>query len=274
VLLRTDSRGVLAIGQPSHAWISGQLARIWGNARFGAVEPYEEVCLGAEQHDVGMADWDLAPARNPDSGLPRSFMEMPIEAHLELWTAGPRRLLAQSRYAALLASIHGYRLYEHRDLTRLAPTDADCVREFLAEQRRFQAELLESLRADPATATAAREQTVARNSQLVWTWDTLSLAVCLDWAPYTVAEVPTAGAPVPMRLAPAGQPRRLTLDPWPFEPGSVIVRCEGRRLRGPYGDEVVLRQALAAAPWETLEFELSPVPSAPTASAETPASAR
>src|SRR6185312_9496068 len=63
VLLRTDSRGVLAIGQPSHAWISGQLARIWGNARFGAVEPYEEVCLGAEQHDVGMADWDLAPAR-------------------------------------------------------------------------------------------------------------------------------------------------------------------------------------------------------------------
>jgi hypothetical protein len=258
VLLRTDERGVLAIGQPSHAWISGQLARAWGNARFGAVEPLREVCLGAEQHDVGMADWDLAPALNPSTGLPRSFMEMPIQTHLALWTAGPRRLLAQSRYAALLASIHGYRLYEHRDVTRLAPAEAAEVREFLAGQRRFQAALLESLRADPATATAALDPMVARNSQLVWTWDALSLAVCLDWAPYAAAEVPTAAEPVPMRLAPAGGLRRLTLDPWPFASESMVVRCEGRRLLGTYDDEDQLRVALDAAGWETLEFELSP----------------
>lgn len=258
MLLRTDERGVVAIGQPSHAWVSGQLARAWGNARFGAVEPRDEVCLGAEQHDIGMADWDLAPARNPDSGLPRSFMEMPIDTHLELWTIGPRRLVAQSRYAALLASIHGYRLYEHRDVSRLAPVDADSVREFLAAQLRFQAELLTSLRADSVTAPAAREQIVARNSQLLWTWDTLSLAICLDWAPYTAADVPTAAEPVPMRLAPAGQPGRLTLDPWPFQHGSLIVRCEGRRLHGPYDGEDQLRAALATAPWETIEFELCP----------------
>jgi Protein of unknown function (DUF3891) len=258
VLLRIDDLGVLAIGQPSHAWISGQLARAWGNTRFGAVEPFEEVCLGAEQHDVGMADWDLAPSLNPDNGLPRSFMEMPIESHLELWTAGPRRLLAQSRYAALLASMHGHRLYEHRDLTKLAPGDADAVRRFLSEQRRFQAALLDALRADPETAASASDQTIARNSQLVRIWDTLSLAVCLDWAPYTAAEVPTAEDPVPVHLAPGGQPRRLTLDPWPFDHGSLIVRCEGRRLRGPFEDGDQLAAALAAAPWETVKFELSP----------------
>lgn len=270
MLLRTDDRGVVAIGQPSHAWVSGQLARAWGNTRFGAVEPYDEVCLGAEQHDNGMSDWDLAPGRNPDSGLPRSFMEMPIGTHLELWTVGPRRLVAQSRYAALLASLHGYRLYEHRDVSKLAPADADSVRAFLAAQREFQTELLTSLRADRATAQAAHELTVARNSQLVWTWDTLSLAICLDWAPHTVADVPTAREPVSMHLAPAGQPRRLKLDPWPFEPGSLIVRCEGRRLHGPYGDDDQLRAALAIAPWETVEFELCPA----TTSAETPAAAR
>lgn len=258
MLLRTDDHGVLAIAQPSHAWVSGQLARAWGNPRFGTVDPRDEVCLGAEQHDIGMADWDLAPARNPDTGLPRSFMEMPISTHLELWTLGPRRLVAQSRYAALLASIHGLRLYERRDLSKLAPVDAHSVHEFVATQRRFQAELLTSLRSDPATVQAAREQTVARNSQLLWTWDTLSLAICLDWAPYTAAEVPTAGESVSMRLAPAGQPRRLMLDPWPFQHGSLIVRCEGRRLHGPYDDEDQLRAALAAAPWETIEFELCP----------------
>src|ERR1700704_5035327 len=110
MLLRQDERGVLAIGQPSHAWVSGQLARAWGNEQFGAVAPYEEVCLAAEQHDIGMATWDLAPTFNPATGLPHSFVEMPVGTHLKLWSEGPRRLLAQSRYAALLASMHGLRL--------------------------------------------------------------------------------------------------------------------------------------------------------------------
>ncbi len=59
MVLRRDEHGVLAIGQASHAWISGQMARAWGNEQFGPLEPYEEVCLAAEQHDVGMAAWDL-----------------------------------------------------------------------------------------------------------------------------------------------------------------------------------------------------------------------
>jgi hypothetical protein len=256
VLVRKDDHGVLAIGQPSHAWISGQLARAWGNARFGAVDPYEEVCLGAEQHDIGMAAWDLFPALHPDSGLPRSFMEMPIEVHLELWSAGPRRLIRQSRYAALLASIHGWRLYAHRDLDRMTAAEAAAVRNYLSEQRRLQQEVLAALRADPVTAATAAEEIVARNSQLVWTWDTLSLAICLDWAPYAVSDVPTADDPVRLMLARDTGPRRLTLDPWPLEPDTLSVRCEGQRLAGPYRSDAALREALATAPWETLDFKL------------------
>src|SRR5437763_3900256 len=119
MLLRRDERGVLAIGQASHAWISGQLAHAWGNERFGAVEPHGEVTLAAEQHDLGMALWDLNPSFNPGTGLPHSFMEMPLEVHVELWGAAPRRLLTQCRYAALLVSMHGTRLYERRDLEAL-----------------------------------------------------------------------------------------------------------------------------------------------------------
>ena len=115
MLLRNDRGGVLAIGQTSHAWISGQLARAWGNARFPAPEPRDEVCLAAEQHDIGMAQWDLEPTGNPNTGLPYSFMEMPLTEHLGLWSAAPRRLLTQSRYAALLVSMHGARLYARRD---------------------------------------------------------------------------------------------------------------------------------------------------------------
>ena len=58
MVLREDGDGVLCIGQPAHAWVSGQLARAWGNERFGAFAPREEVCLAAAQHDLGMAAWD------------------------------------------------------------------------------------------------------------------------------------------------------------------------------------------------------------------------
>lgn len=256
MLLRRDDRGVITIGQPSHAWISGQLARAWGNDEFGRVEPYEEVCLGAEQHDIGMAAWDLEPTLNPETGLPHSFLEMPLHTHLELWTAGPRRLLRQSRYAALLTSIHGRRLYEKRDLNELAPPDADAVREFIEVRRRFEAQLLASLRADPATAPAAAEDVVARNSQLVSTWDFMSLALCLDYPPITIPAVPTATDQVSLALSRGERRDQVRLEPWPFATSSLVVRCEGQRLTGPYGSPEAMHEALAAAPWETVELEL------------------
>lgn len=258
MLLREDDDGVLAIGQSSHAWISGQFARAWGNDRFGVLEPYEEVCLAAEQHDIGMATWDLDPTRNPETGLPHSFMEMAIATHLALWSAAPRRLLAQSRYAALLVSMHGRRLYELRDLERLPSVDAGAIRAYFDQQRAFQDDLLASLGADPLAARSATPELVARNSQLIWTWDYLSLAVCLGWAPVTATAVPTAENPVDLRLSRAAESRQLALDPWPFTDEIVTVRCEGRRLRSRSETDDDLRRALARAPWETVSFELRP----------------
>jgi hypothetical protein len=250
MLLREDDRGVLAIGQASHAWISGQLARAWGSERFGPVAPHEEVCLAAEQHDVGMATWDLAPTRNPDTGLPHSFTKMPISTHLELWSAAPKHLLTQSRYAALLISMHGTRLYERRDLDKLGPHDAGAVRAYIRAQRELQGRLLESLRGDPDSAAAASAETVARNSDLIWTWDFVSLALCLGWSPSRAHDVPTADAPVELEIAEG------SVRPWPFAADTVVVRCEGRRLTDSFSTDVALQEAFQSAPVETIGFEL------------------
>jgi hypothetical protein len=255
MLLREDGDGVLTIGQASHAWISGQLARAWGNAAFGTLEPREEICLAAEQHDIGMAAWDLTPTLNPQTGLPHSFLEMPIATHMELWQAAPGRLLRQSRYAALLVSMHGARLYERRNLDRLAPEDAAAVRAFIAEQRGFQDELVQTLRDDPATAGAAAPGTIKRNSDLIWTWDFLSLALCLDWAPRELGGVPTAGEATTLSLEPT-EDQAITIAPWPFREDRLSVRCEGKRLRGRFETAQALSAGLAAARWETVRFEL------------------
>lgn len=230
---------MVAIGQPSHAWLSGQLARAWGNDAVAPPDPFDEVCLAAEQHDIGMAEWDLRPSLNPGTGLPHSFMEMPLDVHLELWSAAAGKLVRQSAYAALLVSMHGTALYEMRDLERMDPGDAAKVRRFFAERRAEQDELLAALGLD--------RDAVHRNQRLVWTWDYLSLALCLDWAPDR--------GPDGVRIEPAGD-MRVAVDPWPFAGDSLTVRCEGRRLEGGYPAEADLHAALERAPLVRLAWTL------------------
>ena len=224
MLLRPDGDDTIVIGQPAHAWLSGQLARAWDPRP----EPWEEVCLAAEQHDIGMAAWELAPRLNPETGLPRSFMELELDDHLEIWWRAAPLVLQQSRYAALLVSMHGTALYERRR------TKPERVEQFLAGQRELQQRLIAGF----------DEEQVRRNQRLVWTWDSLSLGLLLDWAPF---ELEHAGITVADR----------TLDPWPFRDDTVTLRCEGRRLHGRFDDEDEMRRALAGAAWVSCDIELA-----------------
>jgi hypothetical protein len=247
MLLREEGDGVIAIGQASHAWISGQLARAWGNARFAAPEPREEVCLAAEQHDVGMAEWDLRPSLNPRTGRPYSFLELPLESHVALWTAAPARLLSQSRYAALLVSLHGTALYERHAPATRDPVQRKLVRDYLDGQHALQAALADQLGADHGELQC--------NQRLLWAWDSLSLAVCLHWQAFAIADVPATKGPLELALA-ATDAKRFTLNPWPFITKQVEVRCEGRRLEGHFDVEAELHEALERAPVVGLVFTL------------------
>jgi hypothetical protein len=215
MLLREDGDAVICIGQPAHAFVSGQLAARWDP------KPSEEVILAATQHDAGMADWDAAPELNPHTGLPQSFMEMPLETHLRLWSHAPHRVLPQSRYAAVLVSMHGTALYEMRRRR------TDAIERYLDEQRALQQRL----------GGDFDQHDLRRDQQLLWTLDSLSLGLCLGWD----------GAE--------------TVDPWPFAADEVRVRCDGRRLQGTFESTEEMRQALAEAPWQTLNFAVRRRPS-------------
>jgi hypothetical protein len=176
---------------------------------------------------------------------------MPLPVHLELWRAAPRRLLRQSRYAALLTSMHGVRLYGLRDPARLSGADAAAIRAFVDAERSWQDEIARSLRVE--------SDELRRNSQLVWTWDDMSLALCLGWPPCTVADVPTAGEPAALELRTGESARQVVIEPWPFRhDGPFTVRVEGQRLSERVDSQDALAEAIAAAPWETLEIELTP----------------
>src|SRR3954470_1620563 len=182
MLIRPGDDSALAIGQLSHSWLAGQLARAWGNDAFGAVEPREDVVLGASQHDIGWARFDLEPRFNPDTGLPRSFLELTLADHLAIWKDAPVYLLSQSLYAALVVSMHGSSLSELR--ARLAPDQAGEVQPHIDEEHARQADLRERL--------GVSEEQAERTRRQMWTWDGLSLALCNNWRPFTMRDVPTA----------------------------------------------------------------------------------
>jgi hypothetical protein len=257
--------GDLLIGQPAHAWVSGQLARAWGNGAFPPPSPREPVCLAAEQHDVGWADADLAPLIGP-AGRPLNFLEYPRAEHVAIWRGAPERLLAQSRYAALLVSLHGTSLYERVHPDEYEPEIATEIRDYVAGQRALQARLAGGLDSDE----------VDRNRRLLLAWDRLSLALCHGTA-MALPSVPAAQGDTTIRVEPAGEPARgaaptrddravpaavatarFVADPWPFAVERVVVGCEARRLAGSFADAAALHAALAAAPWVPLRWELAP----------------
>jgi hypothetical protein len=260
MLYREDPQGRIAITQPMHALVCGQLARAWGNTHFGEVAPWEEVCLGAEQHDVGHTLWEQAPRLNPQTGLPYSFLEMPRQWHLQLWSRAPRLVLPQGRYAALLVSLHGTGLYEHSDATKDPPEIVQAIQNYLAEERAFQEALLASLRADAYYGPYATEQVVARNRRLVQVWDALSLFICFGrHQARTVQQVPTATSATTMTLTLRDDdPTTLVVTPWPFHHDQVQLVYEGRRLRASFSDEASMRQALEQAAWITVQTTLLP----------------
>src|SRR6266581_2346841 len=215
MLHRKDAEGLVVISQPAHAWVSGQLARNWGNAAFS--EPMEAVCLAAEQHDIGFLAWEQSPTLNPATGLPHTFMEMPTAMHLEIWSTGIQRMLQFGRYAALLVSLHFTTLAKRKQAER-AVKEKRLVDEFLAAQDALQASLLASLRHDSYYGQFAAAEIIRRNQQLVSLWDWMSLLLCHGLQERKVIEgVPAKDGIAALELVPqAGPASPVAIKPWPF----------------------------------------------------------
>lgn len=259
MLFRTIEDGTLAITQTTHAWVSGQLARAWGNELTGPVEPREAVNLAAEQHDIGWLNREPEPALNIEAGRPRSFLELPPETHLgEIWSQAGRLALLTSRYAALLVSMHGTNLYgRFRGDSKAAD---GLAQPFLEAQDAFQAELISSLRADPFYAAYVSDDALRRNQRLVALWDRLSLDICRGLSqPDRIEHVPCAASDGPLTITPnTNDLDRFAIDPWPFAAPSIALIFEGRVLHEQYADEVALQAGMNSAPWRSVSVRVEP----------------
>ncbi len=121
---------------------------------------------------------------------------------------------------------------------KLEPEERELVEDYLAAQAELQAAL--------ARLVGADADELGRNQRLVWAWDSISLALCLQWRTLTLDGFTLTQTATD----------RFELDPWPFRDEELQVRCEGRLLDRRYGTESELHAALDVAPSVPLSFTM------------------
>lgn len=261
IVSRRDGDLVL-VRQVDHQAQCARMAHAWGNAEFARPEPFAPLELATALHDEGWRGWEDAPEVR--DGAPVDFPDVDRAVHVELYRRGIARATGEDPRAGLLVSLHGRGLYEGRgglDPGPVTPRERrePAVRAFLDEQDRVQAGL--RARIGDAPGHADWEWAAYR---LLQTWDALSLYLTWRSLPAgretTLPQVPRApGDPgVELRLRPRG-PLAATCAPWPFSAPVVTLPVRARVVPDrPYRDDADLADALAAAPWTTLENELRP----------------
>jgi hypothetical protein len=259
ILQQTDP--IVAISQPSHSWLSGQLARGWGNKQFNRFEPFEPICYAAEQHDVGFLQWEYEPALDPRTGLPYNFDSLPEQMHFDLWTRGISELKPVCCYSALIVSLHFCDLCRRFHHPSEKEPDGAANR-FLREQGAFQQESITQLSKDPEFEHAISAELMEFHRSLLAVWDFLSLQLCRGRPDqFTIPSVPLTPSEFCKMNIRVHSNRIVEVDPWPFGSESLEGRCEARILEGRFGDEAAMRRAIEQADQLTLIFQfVSPKP--------------
>jgi hypothetical protein len=240
--------------QTEHGELAGRFAAAWSPRP----EPFTSLHTVARRHDDGWFIWERGPCLDPE-GRPANFLDVPVPIHLAFYKAAIVAVTAEDPYAGLVLSMHGAGIYRHRyglqsDLRmRFVDEAANDAQAFVAAQEEDLPRRRAELGIDEAEAWRAYH--------LLQAWDRLSLHVCLRdldaGESETIPAVPLGDDEVELRLEPRG-PRRVMVDPWPFQGAAIEMEVERRRLaKEPWASDGAFREAFFATPTDrvTVTFE-------------------
>lgn len=217
--------------QPDHADLCEQLCRAWGSEGLVAPRPLEPLAVSSRRHDDGWAVWERSPSLDPETGRPRSFLDVQVPLHLHFYRACISAVTEEDPYAGLLVSMHGAGIYRGRydSQPTLKLTHADDVRElvdaFVAEQERSNPERIGAIGLD--------EDERWVNYRFLQVFDRLSLYFCMkdldNGESDTLEPIPSdyAGHEVALSIEPRG-PWCVSMDPFPFAGSEATFTLERR----------------------------------------------
>ena len=258
MLLRPCKEGFIAISQPFHAWLAGELTRAWGG-RFERPKPFETIVCAAALHDIGWLDWEAEPQFDVARGTPLEFQNVPAEVHTGLWGAGVSRAAVYGDHVALLVSRHGDAIYERTfDEASARPAATKAVRAFRNEQKHLQSGMIERLSTDAETAAYVTDDQLDFVKRFIVAVDTISLNLCWGVSErVTIADVPSLARPA-TDLTLSATKDVIHVDPWPFATDELNLCVEGKHIPTRFKDEREMRDVLRGAPPARISIRLRP----------------
>lgn len=262
-----EPRGWLLVEHRDHARLAGDFARHWGNADFVPPEPRDPILTAVYRHDDAWVERDSAPSLTR-AGLPAAFTrelvgaysafeEIDLADYLRVRGRATEAVAADQPFAAIVVSMHTVNLLtEQADLSKLAPADLALHTDFIAGQRRRQAELTDLARLqDPALTDAVLQ----RAFEFLQVCDNLSLLACARYPeprdlrhrhPHRDGTLAT------LRCTPLGSDT-YRVAPYPFDTDSFTLVVPCRRVPGgSFTSQDEFRARYAAAPVEPLPIRI------------------
>jgi hypothetical protein len=260
------------ITHPDHARLAGAFAAAWGNDRFRRPEPRDRVLFGIASHDDGWATRDAHPSitrqGRPSAfsselvGKYSAFEEIDIADYLAVRDRAVRIIAEEDPFAGLLISMHTYSLLsEHADRSTIAPDGLALLDNFLANQRSYQAGLLNAIAEDDNLSPEQKAtHTIQEHFKLLQACDNLSLLTCVAFErPANLLHRLSLndGGSAEIQVLPLGQ-RHFKLAPWPFAEPELTFQFPARHVRGYiFNSSAELDEAFQSSPEEQLAVRLS-----------------
>jgi hypothetical protein len=258
-MIRREENGVVwLIHQAAHTYISGQIAEHWIGSGKMTFTPREEMLLAAYTHDAGWAQIEMLPRINP-RGQPRTFTEMDLEEHFEIWQDSIEDVFAQNRYAGLITSLHCSALYEQRlRFIDDPPEHRSLVKTFLEGRRNWEKELIAAMTDHPRYGPAVLPDRLGENLRLLQVWDYISLMLCMGPVrEQLLDDVPLATNVRGTISIAASGPRGMRLDPMPFDQALTLWIDARPVAKTPFESDEDLRAVLDSVPYKPLVLEIA-----------------
>lgn len=201
---------VLCITQLHHSRMTGEIARIWGNASFSIPDFWEELRTASLIHDIGWMDWELNPEIDSETGHPFDFLRMKQHHHLRIWKEG---LLNSYGFGMLPALL----VYRHNvGLASLKDEDNPELAQFFKDASVTEANLTEKVANFYGFDVTEMKAKLRELNRYLLLWDYISLRMCMgkERNPFGNPPSPTQSA---FEIEPHPQKEDcFTMSPWPF----------------------------------------------------------
>lgn len=233
------------ITQLHHSRMTGELARLWGNATVGQMEPKEPVRIAAALHDIGWTSWEQDVQLNPETGHPYNFLDMPKKAHLTIWKEALELAIGYGTLPTLLILRHNIGL-----AGKSADEKDTYEKAFIEGLKDEEEKLIRQIESNGHPSLFDIREKLDTLNRYILLWDYISLRMCMGTHVDNPFGPPPTIGKIQFEMSASTEEDTFTLHPWPFSCRKIVWLAEGfiHKHGTPFTESTALTKSLQLIP--------------------------